>query len=259
MEINPRTKRSLTAMIEDQAKKWEVSQKKKFNQTIRPVIAISRLPGSGGWFLAQKVAKDLKMDYWDRQIIDEVAKSAKVSKRMLTSLDEQDKSMLDDWIESLGERHVWPYEFMEHLTKVIGTIGAHGNAVIVGRGASHILPPEACLRVVVIAPLEVRVNNVSSFFKVSKEEAKQRILTVESERIAFARKYFNLDPLDPIHYDLVINSQYFLFGPGLEDHRRGVRLQKYGRISQQRKSLNKADSRQTDSQHKNPAEWRGFF
>ncbi|NTV54783.1 MAG: cytidylate kinase-like family protein, partial [Syntrophaceae bacterium] len=89
MQINPRAKRSLTAMIEDQAKKWEVSQKKKFKQTIRPVIAISRLPGSGGWFLAQKVAKDLKMDYWDRQIIDEVAKSAKVSKRMLTSLDEQ--------------------------------------------------------------------------------------------------------------------------------------------------------------------------
>jgi cytidylate kinase len=210
MEINPRPKRSLTAMIEDQAKKWEVSQKKKFKQTIRPVIAVSRLPGSGGWFLAQKVAKDLKMDYWDRQIIDEVAKSAKVSKRMLTSLDEQDKSMLDDWIESLGERHVWPYEFMEHLTKVIGTIGAHGNAVIVGRGANFILPPEVCLRVFVIAPLEVRVNNVSSFFKVSKEEAKQRILTVESERIAFARKYFNLDPLDPNHYDLVINSQYFL-------------------------------------------------
>ena len=141
MEINPRAKRSLTAMIEDQAKKWEVSQKKKFKQTIRPVIAISRLPGSGGWFLAQKVAKDLKMDYWDRQIIDEVAKSAKVSKRMLTSLDEQDKSMLDDWIESLGERHVWPYEFMEHLTKVIGTIGAHGNAVIVGtRGRLHPAP-----------------------------------------------------------------------------------------------------------------------
>ena len=209
MEFKPRAKRSLTAIIEDQAKKWEMNEKKKFKQTIRPCIAISRLPGSGGWFLAQKVAKDLKMDYWDRQIIDEVAKSAKVSKRMLTSLDEQDKSMLDDWIESLGERHVWPYEFMEHLTKVIGTIGAHGNAVIVGRGASYILPPEVCLRVGVTAPLEVRVNNVASFFKVPKEEARQRVLTVESERIAFMRKYFNIDVLDPNHYDLVINTQYF--------------------------------------------------
>ncbi|HNS53971.1 MAG TPA: cytidylate kinase-like family protein [Syntrophales bacterium] len=209
MEFKPRAKRSLTAIIEDQAKKWELNEKKKFKQTIRPVIAISRLPGSGGWFLAQRVAKDLKMDYWDRQIIDEVAKSAKVSKRLIKSLDEQDRSMLDDWIESLGERHVWPYEFMEHLTKVIGAIGAHGNAVIVGRGASFILPPEACLRVFVIAPLDVRVNNVSTFFKVSKEEAKQRILSVEAERIAFARKYFNLDPLEPSHYDLIINTQYF--------------------------------------------------
>jgi cytidylate kinase len=208
MEFKPRAKRSLNAIIEDQAKKWELNEKKKFKQTIRPVIAISRLPGSGGWFLGQRVAKDLKMDYWDRQIIDEVAKSAKVSKRLIKSLDEQDKSMLDDWIESLGERHVWPYQFMEHLTKVIGTIGAHGNAVIMGRGASFILPPEACLRVGVTAPLEVRVNNVATFFKVSKEEAKQRILSVESERIAFMRKYFNMDVLEPIHYDIVINTQY---------------------------------------------------
>jgi cytidylate kinase len=209
MEFKPRPKKSLTGIIDAQVKKWEISQTKKFKQTIKPVIAISRLPGSGGWFLAQRVAKDLKMDYWDRQIIDEVAKSAKVSKRMLTSLDEQDKSMLDDWIESLGERHVWPYEFMEHLTKVIGAIGAHGNAVIVGRGASYILPPGVCLRVGVTAPLEVRVNNVAGFFKVPKEEAKQRILTVESERIAFMRKYFNIDVLDPNHYDIVINTQYF--------------------------------------------------
>ncbi len=208
MEFKPRAKRSLAGIIEDQAKKWEMSQKKKFNQTIRPVIAISRLPGSGGWFLAQKVAKDLKMDYWDRQIIEEVAKSAKVSKRMIKSLDEQDRSMLDDWIESLGERNVWAYEFMEHLTKVISAIGAHGNAVIVGRGASYILPPEACLRVGVTAPLEVRVNNVAAFFKVSKEEARQRILTIESERVAFMKKYFNMNVLDPIHYDLVINTQF---------------------------------------------------
>ena len=212
MEFKPRPKRSLTAIIEDQAKKWEVTQKKKFNQTIRPVIAISRLPGSGGWFLAEKVAKDLKMDYWDRQIIEEVAKSAKVSKRMIKALDEQDRSMLDDWIESLGERNVWAYEFMEHLTKVISAIGAHGNAVIVGRGASYILPPEACLRVGVTAPLEVRVNNVSTFFKVSKEEARQRILSVESERVAFMKKYFNMDVLDPIHYDIVINTQYLNLG-----------------------------------------------
>jgi cytidylate kinase len=209
MEFKPLPKKSLTGMIDSQVKKWEISQTKKFKQTIRPCIAISRLPGSGGWFLAQRVAKDLKMDYWDRQIIDEVAKSAKVSKRMIRSLDEQDRSILDDWIESLGERHVWPYEFMEHLTKVVGTVGAHGHAVIVGRGASFILPPEVCLRVLVSAPLEVRVNNVVTYFKVTKEEAKQRILTVEADRIAFIRKYFNADMLDANHYDLVINSQNF--------------------------------------------------
>ena len=209
MEFKPRPKKSLTGIIDAQVKKWEISQTKKFKQTIKPVIAISRLPGSGGWFLAQRVAKDLKMDYWDRQIIDEVAKSAKVSKRMLTSLDEQDKSMLDDWIESLGERHVWPYEFMEHLTKVIGAIGAHGNAVIVGRGASYILPPEALSQGGRHSPPGGKGEQRGELLQGAEEEAKQRILTVESERIAFMRKYFNIDVLDPNYYDIVINTQYF--------------------------------------------------
>lgn len=209
MEFRRGIGRSMTAMIEDQVKKWEVSQKKKYKQPVRPVITMSRLPGSGGWYLAKRVSEDLKIDYWDREIIDEVAKSAKVSKRLIKSLDEQDRSILDDWIDSLGERHLWPYEFVEHLTRVVGTIGAHGHAVIVGRGASFILPPAVSLRILVVAPLEVRINNVSAYFKISKEEARQKVMTTEADRIAFIRKYFNADMLNPINYDLVINTQNF--------------------------------------------------
>ena len=31
--------------------------------------------------------------------------------------------------------HIWPDEYLRHLTQVVGTIGKQGNTVIVGRGA----------------------------------------------------------------------------------------------------------------------------
>ena len=57
-------------------------------------------------------------------------------------------SILEDWISSLVyDRHMWPEEYLKHLMNIIGTIGKHGRAVVVGRGANFILPPEQTLPV----------------------------------------------------------------------------------------------------------------
>jgi len=104
---------------------------------------------------------------------------------------------------------MWSYQYLQHLTNVVGTIGAHGHAIIVGRGASFILPTEVCLRVLVVAPLQTRVNNVAKAYGVPESEAKRRVLRTESDRRAFIRKYFNSDMTDPLNYDLVINTKNF--------------------------------------------------
>jgi cytidylate kinase len=209
MEVTPQTKRSLDKIVEEQIKRWQVDQKKKYKKPIRPVITISRLPGAGGRILAQKLAEDLKIDLFDSAIVEEIAKNSKVSLRIVQTLDEQDRSIFDDWIQALGENHMWSYEYLEHLTRVVGGIGAHGHAIIVGRGASYILPTEVCLRVLVVAPLQTRINNVIKAYGVSESEAKRRIIRTESDRKAFIRKYFNADMTDPMNYDLVINTKNF--------------------------------------------------
>jgi cytidylate kinase len=90
--------------------------------------------------------------------------------------------------------------------KILGTIGKHGRAVIVGRGANFLLPPEKRLSVRVIAPQEVRIKNVAREYSVSVDVAKTRILKTESDRKAFIKKYFNGDIEDPLNYDLIINT-----------------------------------------------------
>ena len=201
-------KRSIPKIIEEQVKKWQLMKiKDKKEAVIFPVIAISRAPGSGGRIVAAELGKKLGFDVFHQEIINEMAESAQVNSRILETLDEKGLSVLEEWITSLVDnRHLWPDQYLRHLMKVIGTIGKHGSAVIVGRGANFVLPPEGRIRVRVVAPLDVRVENVSSNFEVSAEDAKRRIIRTESERRAFIRKYFNADITDPINYDLVLNT-----------------------------------------------------
>ncbi len=201
-------KRSIEQIIEEQVQKWQISRtEKKTRDAQRPVITISREPGSGGRILAQRMADKHRMDLFHQEILNEMASSARVSRAFLQTLDEKGLSVLEDWIASLvHQQHLWHDQYQQHLMKVVGTIGKHGNAVVVGRGANFILPPEGRLRVRVISPLEVRVDNLVQQYGVTAADAKRRIIRTENERRAFIRKYFNADISDPIHYDLVVNT-----------------------------------------------------
>ena len=197
-------------IIANQVKKWELNAKKKYKKPIRPVITISRLPGSGANTLAKQLSDDLKIDLFDNEIVEAVAKSARVSETVVSSLDEQDRSILDDWIGVLeAKRHLWPDEYIMHLTKVLGAIAAHGHAVIVGRGAGYILPNEVCLRLLIVAPMDVRISNVVHAYKVTRGEAEQQIMKTEKERKSFIKKYFHADLSDPTNYDLTLNTAHF--------------------------------------------------
>ncbi|MGP8154648.1 MAG: AAA family ATPase [Smithella sp.] len=200
--------KTLDRLVNEQITRWQSNRKRKYKKPIRPVITISRLPGCGAWNIAKQLSEDLEIDFFDQEIVDQIAKNADVSRRVVETVDEQDNSIVLDWLSALtAERHLWPNEYLDQLTRLIGTIGAHGHAVILGRGASYILPKEICLRVLVVAPLEIRIRNVGETYKVSEKVARQNVMGKESERVAFIRRYFNADMLNPVNYDFVFNTE----------------------------------------------------
>ncbi len=197
---------AIEKMVEEQVKKWEIMGREK-KKAATPVISISRQVGSQGRLIFKALAKELNLDIYGSRIIDEVAKSAKMSADVVASLDEKGRSWLDDWISILEkDRSLWSYQYLRYLVKVIGTIGRHGNAVILGRGANFILPPDEVLKVRVIAPVKTRIENVMKEFGCFEEEARLRVISIDSDRKAFVRKYFNADIDDATNYDLVINT-----------------------------------------------------
>lgn len=201
------SKLSLEKLIERQIHKWQIEQKRKYKNPIRPVITLSRLPGAKGGNLARKIASDLQIDTYDQQIVEEISANSNVSRTIVESLDEQDRAVLDEWIGALGEDYMSSYDYLNQLTKVICAIGAHGYSIIIGRGANHILPKEVSLRILVVAPLDIRINNIMRQFGVAEKDAVRNIMMVESERRAFIRKYFQADLTDLNNYDLVINTE----------------------------------------------------
>ena len=199
--------RSIEQLIEEQVRRWQIMRAEKKKEAERiSVVTFSRESGSRGDILAERLAEKLGYDLFHQEVIHNMAESSHTSVQLLETLDEKGVSVLEEWISSLvDKRHLWPDQYLQHLLKIIGTIGKHGQAVIIGRGANFVLPPDQRLSVRVIAPMETRVRNVSQELGITDEEARRRVIKTESNRRAFIRKYFNADIVDPFNYDLVIN------------------------------------------------------
>ena len=200
--------KSIPLIADEQIQRWQILHREATEEIKRiPVVTLSREPGSGGRIVAQKLAERLGFVVFHQEVLHEMAQKAKISEQMLANLDERGLSVLEDWIASLvNSRHLWPDEYLHHLMHVIGTIGKLGQAVVVGRGANFILPPERRFRVRIIGSRKVRIQNVAREFGMTEEDAKRRVIKTESDRQAFVRKYFNADIAEPINYDLIINT-----------------------------------------------------
>jgi cytidylate kinase len=171
------------------------------------VITVSMAPGSGGSKIAESVAQKLGYDYFHRDIIKEIANSAKLSTEVIDTLEKERLTGINDFIGMFVKKHyLHPDTYVMYLMKVVKTIAEHGHAVIVGRGANLILPVDKRISVRVIAPMDLRIQNVVKAFDCTEEEAKERIMTRQSRRKAFIHQAYPGDIGDPLGYDLVLHT-----------------------------------------------------
>jgi len=212
------------SIVDQQLEKW----RQKGVIKPRPTITVSRDPGAGGSEISRKLAQDLGMDLMGGQIISRVAESANMSEKVVKTLDEKHVSTLDSWINSLfTSRHLWPDVYLQHLTKVIGAIGEHGNAIIVGRGAQFILPLERTFRLRFIAPREQRILKIRKDRGCSAEEAESYVIKTENDRAAFIKKAFHEDIASPLHYDLVLNTAVVTIDEAVEIIKNAFKARKF--------------------------------
>jgi cytidylate kinase len=173
-----------------------------------PAITLSMEAGSGGYLIAEELAKRLDFELYSRNILNAVSHSADVSSNALDLIEKERFGRLQDFVSSLvSDTYVYSGDYLHHLTKVVNALGIIGRAVIVGRGANFILPPEKRFAIRVVAPEEVREKNVAFHFGVSIVDARKRIKHRDSRRKTFVREAFRKDITAWKHYDLIINTE----------------------------------------------------
>jgi len=200
--------RSIDQIVNEQLSKWTLGSKEIKGEITkpRPLITISREPGTGGTQIARLLSERLKMDLFAGQIAKHIAESAEVDEDAINAIVEKARTTRDDWLSSLFEtRHMWPDKFMFHLTKVISTVRDRGNAVILGLGALYVLPPETNFRVKLIGSMENRLNRIVNNRGCTRQEAENYATTTEKDRRVFVKKFFKVDWINPFDYDLTIN------------------------------------------------------
>ena len=172
-----------------------------------PCLVVSRMCGSGGTSLARLVGERLKWQIFDREIVEEVARSAHVRRNLIESVDERVRSGWKDFRRMLLEGEgIGRESYLHHLRHVILALGHHGHVIILGRGAVYILPPDCAVRVRLVAPLELRARRVAERENIPLSKAERRVEQTDAERAAFIREVFGKDVDSAENYDLVLNT-----------------------------------------------------
>jgi Cytidylate kinase-like family len=172
-----------------------------------PCLLVSRETASGGNLIARQVGARLGWSVYDGELVDEIARVAHERRRLVESVDERSRSLWEQtWQQVLTWAQPTDATYLHALRQVVMSLGHHGDAVIVGRGARHILPSGSAVRLRVIAPLEQRAARMADDEGISRSNARAKIRELDAAREAFIWRTFKQHSDLPVNYDLVINT-----------------------------------------------------
>ncbi len=182
------------------------------------VITISRQFGAGGRTLGEIVAKTMGYTLVDEEIIQMVAKKAKVSTNWVQSIEKEAGGKLLKFMSRLvtksyvdrilDERHGYIDEeiYVDLLNKIISQIGDEGNAVVIGRGSQYILKDyKDTYHILLVADLEDRISFMEKKYKLSRSQAVQVVNSRGKRRANLYRKFGKQDFDQPTLYHMVLN------------------------------------------------------
>lgn len=136
------------------------------NEKTHYVVTIGREYGSGGRLIGQKLAEELGINYYDKEIINMTAEKSGLTNEVVQKLDGQrTSSFLYSTFMSTQNTPLNDKIFFAQ-SKVLKELAQKESCVIVGRCGDYILKDaEKCLKVFIYAPMEERIKRVRDEYK----------------------------------------------------------------------------------------------
>ncbi len=174
------------------------------------IITIGRQHGSGGHDIARLLAKELKVNCYGKEIVDEAARRSNLCREVVESYDEKRVTAF-----AAGEPHFFGLQGAFGLNmqaasaqfEAIRSLAEKGGAVFTGRCADYVLRErDDLLRVFILSDLPHRVKTVAARYSLGEEQARKLIREVDKDRASFYRYYTDQIWGEAGNYDLCINS-----------------------------------------------------
>lgn len=193
-----------------------------------PVVTIRGQHGSCSAEIGELIARRLKIDYVDREIIAGVAERLRRPSESITEKETPPSTLLGRISEAMAQTAylgdsiyagiyspLWELplddtNYLAGLESVIKELAESQSIVIRGRGSQFILKDfPGAFHVLIVAPFEVRIKRVMERLKVTEEEARKELTRHDDGSREFVKRYFRENIADPLNYDIVINTGHF--------------------------------------------------
>ncbi len=181
-------------------------------------VTVSRQSGCGAHVFAEELAARLQSQLpenaapwtiFDRSLMEAVLRDHHLPSRLAAFLPEDRVSHVEDIIHELFSLHPPTETLVRQTAETILHLAELGNVIILGRGANIVTErlPQV-LHVRLVGSLEPRVAHMRVFDKLERKEALARIEREDGGRRRYLERYFHTDIDDPLHYHLVINTDW---------------------------------------------------
>ncbi len=158
----------------------------------KEIITIGRQFASGGHEVGRRLAAELGLKLYDKELLKMMAQESNICEEVLEDYDEKNTGsllysiMMDvypsvNYVGNTLQRQIYQAQY-----DTIHKIGSKGGCVIVGRGADYILRDNPRVTSVFIhASDEFRIGRVVEYEHVSKEKAKDIIVKADKKRASY--------------------------------------------------------------------------
>ncbi|WP_295162416.1 AAA family ATPase [uncultured Brachyspira sp.] len=184
------------------------------------VITISRQYGSGGRCIGEAIANKLNINFYDKELIEIVAKKTGINQKYLE--DKEEKFTNDNLFFSSFNKQHFSSPFSDEIkysnldkmfkiqSEVIKDIADKENCIIIGRCAGFILKDiNRCFNIFIHAPNKNRIERIINEYGVKREDAQTVLENTDKYRSNYYKYYTGCDWEDITNYNLAIDSGYF--------------------------------------------------
>lgn len=179
----------------------------------KQIITIGRELGSGGREIGKRLAKELNMPYYDKELLAEAAKKSGYSEAVFEMHDEKPTNSflysLAMGINNYGLSYQRPLVLDLYLAQfdTMRKLAQEGGGVFIGRCADYVFSdmPDV-LNVFIHADMDFRAGRVMEWDKISREKAVAICKRGDKDRAAYYNYYSDHDWGDSRFYDITINT-----------------------------------------------------